>query len=146
MEWQNKTGRDMRLFNLAGVGLLTISVWCTCAPLAIGQQAEPKADNTKRNQRDRDKAEPTADQQKENKSDRDLTKNIRQAIVKDKSLSTDAHNVKIIAQNGMVTLKGPVKSDAEKQAVEAKATEVAGAGKVKSEIEVKSNSADRSKQ
>jgi hyperosmotically inducible protein len=58
--------------------------------------------------------------------------------VKDKSLSTNAHNVKIIAQNGMVTLKGPVNSDSEKQAVEAKAAQIAGADKVSSDIQVRS--------
>jgi hyperosmotically inducible periplasmic protein len=55
------------------------------------------ADNTKVNQRDRNANEPTADQQKENASDRQLTAQIRRSIVKDKSLSTSAHNVKIIA-------------------------------------------------
>jgi hyperosmotically inducible periplasmic protein len=55
-----------------------------------------------------------------------------------KSLSTNAHNVKIIAQNGMVTLKGPVNSDSEKQAVEAKADQIAGADKVSSDIQVRS--------
>jgi hyperosmotically inducible periplasmic protein len=88
------------------------------------------------NQRDRSKAEVTADQQKENRSDRELTRDIRRAIVKDKSLSTDAHNVKVVAANGMVTLKGPVRSDDEKQAIEAKAAEVAGQDKVKSELHV----------
>jgi len=57
-------------------------------------------------------------------------------VVKDKSLSTDAHNVKIIAQNGSVTLKGAVKSEQEKQAIESKATEIAGAGKVTNELQV----------
>jgi hyperosmotically inducible periplasmic protein len=107
--------------------------------LAIAQQDNSQqvpADNTKVNQRDRNQNEPTADQQKENSNDRELARQIRRAIVKDKSLSTDAHNVKIIAQNGSVTLKGAVKSDEEKQAIESKATEVAGAGKVTSELQV----------
>jgi len=56
--------------------------------------------------------------------------------VKDKSLSTYAHNVKVIARDGAVTLKGPVRSEEEKQAVEAKAVEVAGQGKVTDEISV----------
>jgi len=94
------------------------------------------ADNTKVNQQDRNKNEPTADQQKENSNDRELAQQIRRAVVKDKSLSTDARNVKIIAQNGSVTLKGAVKSDAEKQSIESKATEVAGAGKVTNELQV----------
>jgi len=98
------------------------------------QQVPP--DNTKVNQRDRNQNEPTADQQKENSNDRELTRQIRHAIVKDNSLSTDAHNVKIIAQNGSVTLKGAVKSDEEKQAIESKATELAGAGKVTNELHV----------
>jgi osmotically-inducible protein OsmY len=46
--------------------------------------------------------------------------------MKDKSLSTYAHNVKIVSQNGVVTLKGPVRSDEEKLNVEAKAAEIAG--------------------
>lgn len=95
-----------------------------------------KPDNTKVNQRDRDKTQLTADQQKENKSDRETARQIRRSIVKDKSLSTDAHNVKIIAQGGTVTLKGPVRTDEEKAAVEKKAAEVAGESNVKSEIEV----------
>jgi hyperosmotically inducible periplasmic protein len=100
-----------------------------------GSQQVP-ADNTKVNQRDRNANEPTADQQKENGSDRKLTQQIRRAVVKDKSLSTDAHNVKIITQNGAVTLKGAVKSDQEKQAIESKATEIAGSGKVTNELQV----------
>lgn len=101
------------------------------------QQAAPAADNTKMNQRDRSMDKPTAEQQKENRSDRELTKEIRQSIMKDKSLSTYAHNVKIIAQNGQVTLKGPVRSEDEKRAIEAKAAEVAGQDKVSSELNIK---------
>jgi hyperosmotically inducible protein len=57
--------------------------------------------------------------------------------MKDKSLSTNAHNVKIVTQNGQVTLKGPVRSEDEKKAIEAKAAEVAGDGKVSSELNIK---------
>ena len=95
-------------------------------------------DNTKMNAQDRDKASPTADQQKDNRSDREITQQIRQSLVKDKSLSTYGHNVKVITQNGQVTLKGPVRSDDEKKAIEAKATEVAGENKVTSELNIKS--------
>jgi hyperosmotically inducible protein len=96
------------------------------------------ADNTKVNQRDQNANEPTADQQKDNSSDRDITQEIRKAIVKDKSLSTYAHNVKIVTQNGQVTLKGPVRSDDEKRAVEAKAAAIAGASNINDQLEVKS--------
>jgi hyperosmotically inducible periplasmic protein len=98
------------------------------------QQAAP--DNTKVNQQDQDKSQPTADQQKDNRSDREIAQQIRQSVVKDKSLSTYAHNVKIISQNGMVTLKGPVRSDDEKRAIETKAADIAGSDKVTSELQV----------
>ncbi len=78
----------------------------------------------------------TADQQKSNKADRQLTQQIRKSVVADKSLSVAAHNVKIISRYGMVTLRGTVKSDDEKKAIEDKATEIAGQGKVTSELTV----------
>jgi osmotically-inducible protein OsmY len=62
---------------------------------------------------DRDSGQVTADQQKGNKADRELTQKIRKSVVSDKSLSMSAHNVKIISQDGMVTLRGTVKSDDE---------------------------------
>ena len=97
---------------------------------------QPAPDNTKMNQADRSNDQPTADQQKNNPSDRELTQHVRQAIMQDKSLSTYAHNVKIISQNGVVTLKGPVRSDDERRAIEAKANEVAGKDKVVNELTV----------
>jgi hyperosmotically inducible periplasmic protein len=94
------------------------------------------ADNTKVNKRDRNKSEPTAGQQSNAKSDRELTRKIRQALVKDKELSTYAHNIKVITSGGAVTLKGPVRSEDEKKAVEAKAAEAAGGASITSQIEV----------
>jgi hyperosmotically inducible periplasmic protein len=119
--------------------MLLLAVALTFASVAALAQdsAAPAADNTKVNQRDKNKAESTADQQKENQPDRELARQIRRSIVQDKSLSSYAHNVKIIAQNGMVTLKGPVRSGEEKTAVEAKAGDIAGKDKVTSELEVK---------
>jgi hyperosmotically inducible protein len=115
-------------------------VWAQDADTKQSQQAP---DNTKINQRDRSKSEPTADQQKDNRSDRELARQIRRAIVKDKSLSTYAHNIKVIAQDGMVTLKGPVNTQEEKQAIEAKASAIAGQGKITNEIEVGSKQASK---
>jgi osmotically-inducible protein OsmY len=89
------------------------------------------------NQRDQSKSEPTADQQKDNRTDQDITRQIRQSIMADKSLSTYAHNVKIITQNGQVTLKGPVRSEEEKQAVASKAAAVAGENKVTDDLSIK---------
>jgi hyperosmotically inducible protein len=105
--------------------------------MAAQEPASPAPDNTKMNDRDRNSNQPTADQQKENRPDLEITKQIRQALVKDSSLSEYAHNVKIVTQGGMVTLRGPVHSDEEKKAVEAKAVEVAGEGKVNNQLDVK---------
>ena len=122
------------------IWLFAGSLLLSCGALVSAQdtaQQAPAADNTKMNQRDR---MPNADQQTNERSDRDLTQQVRKAIVGDKSLSTYAHNVKVITQNGQVTLKGPVRSEEEKRAVEAKAAEVAGEGKVTSELTVKPKS------
>ena len=102
--------------------------------VAAASQTAP--DNTKVNKRDRNKSEPTAGQQSNAKSDRELTRKIRQALVKDKDLSTYAHNIKVITSGGAVTLKGPVRSEDEKKAVEAKAAEAAGGASITSQIEV----------
>ena len=113
-----------------------------CAAAVIGHAQTPdastKPDNTKVNKRDRNAGEATADQQKTNATDQEMTKKIRRSIMADKSLSTYAHNIKIISQNGAVTLKGPVKSNEEKESVVAKAVAVAGsADKVTDQISVK---------
>jgi len=107
-----------------------------CALIAIPAIGQTPADNTKVNTRDRAQGAVTADQQKENAGDRDVARKIRHSLMKDKALSSYAHNVKVIAQDGQVTLKGPVRSDEERQTVEAKATEVAGAGHVTNELSV----------
>jgi osmotically-inducible protein OsmY len=120
-----------------------LALFLGCAPLLVVAQEPTQPDNTKVNKRDRAKSEPTADQQKENATDRELAKKVRRAVVEDKQLSTYAHNVKIIARNGTVTLKGPVHTEDEKKAIEAKAAEIAGRDNVKSEISVKGD-ADRS--
>ena len=117
--------------------VLTI-VFSVGALTCFGQASDTKADNTKVNKRDRNSGEVTADQQKANAADRDLTKKIRQSVIADKSLSTYAHNIKIISQNGAVTLKGPVQSDNEKKAIVAKTVAIVGsADKVTDQISIK---------
>ncbi|HLZ91847.1 MAG TPA: BON domain-containing protein [Candidatus Acidoferrum sp.] len=106
---------------------------------SVQQQSDPQQtppDNTKTNKRDREQNARTADQQKMNPSDREITKKIRMAIHEDKVLSTYAHNIKIITQDGKVTLKGPVRSEEEKNNVGAKAAAVAGDGNVTNQIDV----------
>jgi hyperosmotically inducible protein len=90
-------------------------------------------DNTKANKND---PGPTADQQSETKEDRELAQKIRSAITSDKSLSTYAHNVKVIVQNGVVTLRGPVESTAEKAAVASKAKSAASGVDVHDELTI----------
>jgi len=111
-------------------------VCAVCSLIAVPATAQTAPDNTKVNKRDRAKGAPTADQQKENAGDREITQKIRQALMDDKSLSTYAHNVKVIAQDGQVTLKGPVRSESEKKTIEAKAVDVAGAGHVTNQISI----------
>ena len=96
----------------------------------------PTADNTKLNERDRNGATPTSGDQSNSKSDLDITAQIRKSIVGDSSLSMDAKNVKVITQNGAVVLRGPVKSDAEKNAVGSKASGVAGVKNVENDLDV----------
>jgi hyperosmotically inducible protein len=122
----------LRCAVLAGVLIMGLAVSPAWA------QNPPQPDNTKVNQQDRTQGAATAGQQKENRADRDLTQQIRKLIIADKTLSTYAHNVKIIAQNGTVTIKGPVRSDDEKKAIVAKAEAVAGAGNVSNQLSVKS--------
>jgi osmotically-inducible protein OsmY len=94
---------------------------------------QPAPDNTKVN---KDK-KTTADKASNAAGDRELMQKVRKAVMDDKSLSTYAHNVKIIAQNGKVTLTGPVRSADEKATIERLATDIAGAGNVDSKITVK---------
>ena len=86
-----------------------------------------------------DQPPQTASTATQNKADRDLTRQVRKAIVSDKSLSTQAHNIKILTRDGTVTLKGQVKTDDEKKSVEDKANSIAGNGKVTSDLTVGPN-------
>jgi hyperosmotically inducible periplasmic protein len=121
----------------AAAAALLGALWVNPTGLRAQQTATPDSDNTRVNERDRAKSAPTADQAKNRTSDLETARKIRRSLMDDKSLSTNAHNVKVIAQNGKVTLKGPVASDEEKREVEQKATEVAGQGNVTNEITVK---------
>ena len=104
----------------------------------MAQDAKPVApDNSAVNVRDRAPDAMTAGQQSNAKSDVELTREIRRAVVKDDSLSMLAHNVKIVTDNGAVTLRGPVKTEQEKVTIASKAQAIAGANKVNDQLEVK---------
>ena len=109
---------------------------------AAGADADPATeageyapDNTGRNARDRDDRTLTSEDQSEKKADLVLSQKIRRAVVEDDTLSTSAHNIKIVAVDGVVTLRGPVKSAQERKAIGDKAVKIAGAGKVKNQLE-----------
>lgn len=110
---------------------LAFCISLTTAPVLFAQAQSP--DNSAQNKNHA----TTADQQAQNTSDLDMTKKIRQSLIADKSLSTYGHNVKIITQNGTVTLKGPVHSEEEKKAIEQHAADVCGQDKVTSQLTVK---------
>jgi hyperosmotically inducible periplasmic protein len=95
--------------------------------------AQQAPDSTSQN---KDQASPTADNQKMNPADREITQKIRKSIHQDKSLSTYAHNIKIVSQDGKVTLRGPVRSEDEKNNLQAKAVAVAGEGNVTNQLEI----------
>ena len=124
--------KSLRL--LLPLGSMVFCVSLMASPTPQSQDSQQTApDNTKTN---KDQAGPTADQQKMNSSDRAVTQKIRKAIHEDQSLSTYAHNIKVITQDGKVTLRGPVRSEEEKSNLEAKAVSVAGQENVTNQLDV----------
>lgn len=109
-------------------------------PPAAGTTSDPAAvppDNTKKNERDRDPGSVTPPDQSNQKSDLKITQEIRKAVMGDSALSFTAKNVKIITSGGKVTLRGPVKTEAEHAAIVAAARRIAGDANVTDQIEVK---------
>jgi hyperosmotically inducible protein len=115
---------------------LVVSAFALLAQVASAQSASTSTapDNTKNNKMM--SASASADAQKNDPTDLGLTKQIRQSVVADKALSTDAHNVKIVAVNGTVTLNGVVRSAEEKSSIEMKAVSIAGKDRVVNDIRV----------
>jgi hyperosmotically inducible periplasmic protein len=102
---------------------------------AASDSTSAQRDNTEVNVRDRSEATKTPIDQNENQKDIDITANIRKRVV-DTNMSVNAQNVKIITQDGKVTLRGPVKSEDEKAQIEKLAHEVAGPENVDNQLEV----------
>ena len=130
-----------RLYLVSCLSLLTICI-------SLAQQAAPtpnaghagkagNADNTAHNAGGQGDKAATADKQSNDPNDIAIVQKIRASVVQDKALSFDAKNSKIIVNGGVVTLRGPVDSEQEKNAVVEKAVQVVGKGKVKNELEVK---------
>jgi hyperosmotically inducible periplasmic protein len=121
----------------AALMMIWMPSYCSAGDAATtAAEAQYPADDTGRNTRDSDGATLTADKQSNSKTDVEITREIRRAIVKDDSLSTDAHNVKIITSGGVVTLRGPVASSEEKMAVAKKAEKISGVSKVDNQLEI----------
>src|SRR5215216_5538538 len=127
--------KTMKTHWILTVGAL--SILACDKPAEVKQDQKPVAsDNTKMNQRDREGNTTTPGDQAENEADRGITKEIRAALVKKEDLSVNAKNVKVITNAGNVTLRGPVKDEAEKTTVVAAVMEVPGVKKVDNQLEV----------
>jgi hyperosmotically inducible periplasmic protein len=120
---------------------ITISLFClSLFTLSALAQDTPAADNTSKNERDRSGETRTSGDQSNSPEDIKLTATIRQAIVKDRSLSATAKNVKIISADGTVTLRGPVKSEAEKNKIAELAQSAASSNaRIDNQLEVKAS-------
>jgi len=129
----NKRSLKLRQFFLP-LGSLVFCVSLMAAPAPQYQSNSQTApDNTKKN---KDQTSPNADEQKMSPSDRAITQKIRKSVHDDTTLSTYAHNIKIVTQDGKVTLRGPVRSVEEKSNLQAKAETIAGQENVTNQIEV----------
>jgi len=132
-----------RPWSIAFSAIFLLSLAASLVPLSVGAQSPDSSgspsqtpDNAAANRPGNSPDANKADQQGWSENDREITRKIRKSVMADKSLSTYAHNVKIISRNGVVTLKGPVRSDHEKSAIDSAATQIAGAANVKDELSV----------
>lgn len=123
----------MKKVAAALVVALAVAAW-----VPASRAADYPADNSGKNVRDRQDNARTPGDQSNSKSDMAITQEVRKAVVADKALSTNAHNVKIITKNGVVTLRGPVKSPEEKDTIAATAKQVAGVKNVDNQLEIAS--------
>ena len=102
---------------------------------AIYLAADSALENTEINVRDKDNTTLTPEDQKETKKDIKITAHIRKAVVRDKSLSIDAQNAKIITRSGVVILRGPVANEAESKKLQKIAKKTHGVVKVDNQLE-----------
>ena len=117
--------------------LLVLTCLSTVTLAAMAADDKTKPDNTAINERDRSRETQTSGDQSNSSADLKITQAIRQALMKDSELSTTAKNVKIITNNGQVTLRGPVKTAQEKAKIDQLAKSAAGGAKIDDQLEVK---------
>ncbi len=126
------TGQRAAMALAFGLAVTALGVLAAC-----DRQSGAGAENTARNERDSGGRTVTPMDQSENEGDRTITQRVRKVVVDNDGLSTNAHNVKIITQNGVVTLRGPVESSQEKNTIVAAAEMTPGVKRVDDQLEVK---------
>ena len=109
----------------------------TTKPVSAQGVATSRVDNTEMNERDKSGTTKTAQNQSNREADRKLLAAVRRAVVDEKTLSTSGHNIKIVALNGAITLRGPVNSEGEKNNIEALAKQVPGVTSVVNQLDTK---------
>jgi hyperosmotically inducible periplasmic protein len=117
--------------------LLVLACFSTVSLAAMAADDKTKPDNTAINERDRSRETQTSGDQSNSSADLKITQAIRQALMKDSELSTTAKNIKIITNNGQVTLRGPVKNAQEKAKIDQLARSAAGGAKIDDQLDVK---------
>ena len=127
----------LAMFTLMGSLIMMTSPVQAEQKAVIHLAANSELENTERNVRDKDNTTLTPEDQKETKKDIKITAKIRQAVVRDKALSIDAQNAKIISRNGVVTLRGPVANEAEKMKLQQITQQTKGVVQVDNQLENK---------
>jgi hyperosmotically inducible periplasmic protein len=117
--------------------LLVLACLSTVNVAAMAADDKTKPDNTAINERDRSRETQTSGDQSNSSADLKTTQAIRQALMKDSELSTTAKNIKIITNNGQVTLRGPVKNAQEKAKIDKLARSAADGAKIDDQLDVK---------
>jgi hyperosmotically inducible periplasmic protein len=117
--------------------LLVLACLSTVSLAAMAAEDKTKPDNTAINERDRSRETQTSGDQSNSSADLKITQAIRQTLMKDSELSTSAKNIKIITNNGQVTLRGPVKNAQEKAKIDQLARSAAGGAKIDDQLDVK---------
>ncbi len=128
-----------KIFFALGLVLGLSALGCEKTPSDNPAVAGTPADNSKKNERDRDSDTLTPGDQGENDLDRGITQKIRQEVMKADGLSMNAKNVKIITRDAVVTLRGPVGNDQERSQIMAIAQRVDGVKRVDNQIEIAAN-------
>lgn len=117
--------------------LLVLACLSTASLAAMADNDKTNPDNTAINERDRSGETQTSGDQSNSSADLKITQAIRQALMKNSELSITAKNIKVITNNGQVTLRGPVRNAQEKAKINQLAKSAAGDAKIDDQLDVK---------